>query len=579
MRSPYYYKFFIGFLAITCIMIFGSIYAARIPQQQEMGGKWVTHTHEVLNALETLGQSIADVQTGQCSYLLTGQVAYLAPYTAAVEHISNDLEHIQMLTSDNQRQQSRLIALRTSITAGLSDFTQIIRTRTQDNTEQSFKNLFSAHDREAMELIRNGIEEMRKEEKELLQLRSNEWHHAALHTRDTFLASALLFYVLVCALYAMLYRESERRKLLVEHEKNNVLMEQQESARLLQIVSIHHELAGYHHDLQTAMRIITECTQSMTQAEGAIVEIIEEGEMVYRAVSGTATSFLGMRIKAQGSLSGLCLQENQVLKCDDAMQDDRVDKQACERIGLRSMVVVPLRHNGEAVGVLKVMSAQVATFNAQDIATLELMASVLSAVVSDAMSTDIIRETNKKLTDVNHELVLQKKELEKLNNHLEAFATTDGLTGLKNHRMFQEQLAKEYDRASRYKVTFSLVLLDVDNFKAFNDTFGHPAGDAVFKQVAQLLQGIARTSDFVARYGGEEFVVILPEISQEGALYIAERLRKAIEGASWPQRTVTASFGVCTFNENIASAADILEDADRALYASKHQGRNRVTAA
>ena len=162
---------------------------------------------------------------------------------------------------------------------------------------------------------------------------------------------------------------------------------------------------------------------------------------------------------------------------------------------------------------------------------------------------------------------------------MEALATLDGLTGLKNRRVFQERLAEEFYRAQRYHIALSLLLLDVDKFKQFNDTFGHPAGDEVLKIVARLLQNAVRDTDFVARYGGEEFVVLMPYTDQDAALKLAERLRSAIESAPWSKRPVTASFGVASLSPECDTEESLLSQADQALYQSKNAGRNRVSHA
>ena len=161
----------------------------------------------------------------------------------------------------------------------------------------------------------------------------------------------------------------------------------------------------------------------------------------------------------------------------------------------------------------------------------------------------------------------------------EAMATQDGLTGLKNRRAFDERLRVEFERASQGRVPLSLMLLDVDKFKQFNDTFGHPAGDEVLKKVAGLLQGGVRSGGLVARYGGEEFVVLLPDTTIEDALVTAERLRASIEGAHWTQRAVTTSIGVASWEQGMTATAQLVSAADGALYQSKGDGRNRVTQA
>jgi len=179
--------------------------------------------------------------------------------------------------------------------------------------------------------------------------------------------------------------------------------------------------------------------------------------------------------------------------------------------------------------------------------------------------------------EANIRLEAQQAELAAANCRLESLAKTDGLTSLFNHRSFHEQLMSEYERNSRSHAPLSMLLMDVDSFKSFNDTFGHPAGDSVLRGVAKTLQNTARNTDFVARYGGEEFAVILPDTDEHLARVAAERFRAAIESAEWEHRSITVSIGVTTLSQGASDIHALIEDADKALYRSKHAGRNRVT--
>jgi diguanylate cyclase (GGDEF)-like protein/PAS domain S-box-containing protein len=188
------------------------------------------------------------------------------------------------------------------------------------------------------------------------------------------------------------------------------------------------------------------------------------------------------------------------------------------------------------------------------------------------------KRDEQRIREYNVVLEFQKAELEAMNRELEARATTDGLTGLRNHRAFQERLAAEIALAERREGSLSLVLLDVDDFKHYNDTFGHPAGDAVLREIARLIEAEARASDLAARYGGEEFVLILPGTDGAGAEAIAERLRRAVADAVWPRRPVTISLGVATLGPGQDGGA-LIARADEALYESKAAGRNCVMRA
>jgi diguanylate cyclase (GGDEF)-like protein len=130
---------------------------------------------------------------------------------------------------------------------------------------------------------------------------------------------------------------------------------------------------------------------------------------------------------------------------------------------------------------------------------------------------------------------------------------------------------------ARHKTPLSLIMLDVDNFKRFNDTFGHPAGDEVLRGLARQLREGSRDHDVVARYGGEEFVVLLPSTPADDAMSIAERLRVRIERMPSALRPITASLGVATTCDALPACSALVEAADQALYRSKHSGRNRVT--
>ena len=146
-----------------------------------------------------------------------------------------------------------------------------------------------------------------------------------------------------------------------------------------------------------------------------------------------------------------------------------------------------------------------------------------------------------------------------------------------NQRAFRQSLDAAWSRAKRESQPLSAILLDVDNFKSFNDTFGHLEGDDVLIQVGKCLRESVRPYDIVARYGGEEFIILLPNADADAATLVAERCRQRIGAFEWPHRTVTASFGVATWTEGVAEFSQFVNLADSALYASKHAGRNQVT--
>lgn len=185
------------------------------------------------------------------------------------------------------------------------------------------------------------------------------------------------------------------------------------------------------------------------------------------------------------------------------------------------------------------------------------------------------------------ELVQVLKQLETANQLLQHSSSTDELTGIANRRQFEGVLGVEWARTSRHRAWLSLVMVDIDCFKQYNDTYGHQGGDACLKTVAGILaSGVHRSADLFARYGGEEFAIILPGTDLEGSLIVAERMRARVEQVGIAHATsavsdhVTISLGVAAvLPRRDAAPASLVAAADRALYQAKHAGRNRVVRA
>lgn len=208
----------------------------------------------------------------------------------------------------------------------------------------------------------------------------------------------------------------------------------------------------------------------------------------------------------------------------------------------------------------------------------------------ELISALVRRATEKiRLVSENKTLVVKlqtyNEELESVNRILRELAIRDGLTGLYNHRYFQEALAMEVARAQRHNRPFSLIFIDVDYFKKYNDTHGHPMGDQLLRNLSDMLNSRLRQSDMAARYGGEEFILLLPETGKDGAAIVAESVRSQIENYPFdgretqPGGKVTVSVGVSTFQEDGSDAPSVLHQADQALYKAKHAGRNQVMKA
>ncbi len=171
---------------------------------------------------------------------------------------------------------------------------------------------------------------------------------------------------------------------------------------------------------------------------------------------------------------------------------------------------------------------------------------------------------------------MAESQLQEANLKLSELVVTDSLTGLNNRRALDIGLQREFQRSLANGASLSLVLLDIDYFKDYNDSFGHPAGDRVLRAFGHLMREEVGHASLIARYGGEEFALILVNADELDAISAAERVRQCIEARNWEKRAVTASLGVATTAPHITSASELLAAADAALYRSKAQGRNRV---
>ncbi len=175
------------------------------------------------------------------------------------------------------------------------------------------------------------------------------------------------------------------------------------------------------------------------------------------------------------------------------------------------------------------------------------------------------------------------EQLKLLNEKLTQLSTTDELTQLTNVREFKKQLEAEHLRAQRYQSVYALIFMDVDNFKHYNDTNGHPAGDRLLQHLSQVIKTCVRLSDLAARYGGEEFIVLCPAVSAYQAYTLAERIRSTVcsvpfeNAAKQPLGYISVSIGIAGFPEHGSTPDQILKSADDSLYLSKKAGRNRIT--
>lgn len=317
--------------------------------------------------------------------------------------------------------------------------------------------------------------------------------------------------------------------------------------RLLGVIETQTEIVRLGSDLAGVMSLVAGRALALTHAVGAVVELAEGDDMVYRATAGIADPHLGLRLARAHSLSGLCVEEQRLLRCDDSEADPRVDQEACRHIGLRSMIVVPLNYHDQVVGVLKVMGAKPSAFDDEDVRVLGLMADLVAAAMFHA---------------ARHE-----------SGELFHRATHDALTGLPNRALFFERLRNLLTMAARKQRRFGVMSVDMDELKPINDTFGHRAGDAAICEVGLRVRSCVRAVDTVARLGGDEFGVIVSQVDdRDGLAGLVSRMVEQV-GAAFdfeqhpiPLRT---SIGAALYPDDGGTLEALLEAADQAMYVQK----------
>jgi hypothetical protein len=281
----------------------------------------------------------------------------------------------------------------------------------------------------------------------------------------------------------------------------------------------------------------------------------DDWTLCLRASQGRPESVFRPVVSVSETLLGYAFREG-------AIQEARVEPGSgsaawvTEPSEIVSQAVIPLRAGENVFGVMVVASATLRELHSAELERLQVLGNQSSLSLQNAL----------------------------LHGELERLSVTDRLTEMYNHGYFQQRLEEEIHRSQRFGHPLALIMLDIDDFKAFNDSYGHVRGDEVLKGVSATIRRNLRDMDIAARYGGEEFVVVLPETELEGAVALGERIRKGVEAMQWQAEgeapvVRTVSVGVAVYPHAAKTAIRLLEAADKAMYSAKRAGKNRVATA
>ena len=292
------------------------------------------------------------------------------------------------------------------------------------------------------------------------------------------------------------------------------------------------------------------------QIDDFCIFLIDEADKRLKVYAAHSDTDLGdIEFSPGEGVTGSVAERGETLLIQDVSKEPNFLFYKGKKKNIGSLICIPLKgRGGNILGTLNVHKQMKSGFSDEDQDLFAEVADQISAAVDKALSF-------RKMKDLS---------------------VTDELTGLYNRRYFFDYFEREMARAKRYEHPISIVIIDVDNFKNFNDVNGHLTGDEALKSVAKTLEDVLRKPDTLARLGGEEFIIALAETDKESAIVAVEKLRKAIEETaikgeeSQPGGRLTATFGVSSYPEDVEFATELIDCADRALYIGKARGRNLV---
>jgi len=334
--------------------------------------------------------------------------------------------------------------------------------------------------------------------------------------------------------------------------------ESSRSRRLVDMISRLARLENSQHFYQGVVEMAAELVDA-TKASLMMLDTDQERLQIVASIGMNRHLARNLRLKRGQGIAGQVAASGAPILVHDLDQEQRLGLERRPRFATRSFISLPLKCEDKVAGVLNLSDkSSGGAFTTTDLGLLQ----------------EFLQHAGS--------LIRRADTLERA-NMLEKLSWNDGLTGLHNRRFLDQRLEEELNRSSRQKQEFSVLMLDLDHFKTYNDRCGHIAGDKALKKLGQLLARNAREMDTVARYGGEEFCILLPETGPEPARMAAERIRHSIEREPFYQEDVlpggrlTISIGVASYPRDGDNAEDLLDAADRALYRAKEQGRNMVS--
>lgn len=321
---------------------------------------------------------------------------------------------------------------------------------------------------------------------------------------------------------------------------------------------------------ETAFDDVAELASVLCDTPMALVSLVDRDRQWFKARVGVD---LKETPRQQSFCAHAILSPADIFVVPDASDDVRFHDNplVTGQPKVRFYAGVPLKGpGGHALGTLCVMDSQPRTLTQMQRRQLKQLAGQLEVQLQ-------LREMLWQKELLLQENQYYQRKLEQANRKLEEQSLTDALTGLRNRRDLDRRVREEIERAKRHQTPLAVAVIDIDNFKRFNDQYGHLAGDAILRRVSRLLQENSRSGDYCCRNGGDEFLVIMPDTDLRGARELMQRFCDLVSGYSWKTEPVTVSVGLAEFDDECNDRRKLIDAADKALYQSKRSGRNRVS--
>ncbi len=387
-------RFYYGIILVILIGIGLSSYHGIATLIQAAADR--TQSRQIIAKIDNLMTAITTTETGQRGYIITGNSDYLQPYLQSIQPIKVSLAGLRQDFAGHAKALMRLDALEVQITKKLEELAQTISLQMLGRRQESLQLIESNLGAKYMDEIRHILIDGLKSEEEV-QLKARAEHmDETLSSLILRITAGIFLAVLITFLSVWLLK----RELIERMEIEGILKKEQQL--LTDIIATQLTVATAGLSLEKVMNVVAECTSNIAGGTGAIVEIAEGDRLVYKAVSGRPLAAVGFSVSIAGSLSGLCFTSAEPLCCHDTETDARVDRDGCRKIGIRSMIVIPLRFEGQTFGVLKALSDQANCFSNRNLETMHIIAGLLASSMAYARQFEATQKAEKEAREASN---------------------------------------------------------------------------------------------------------------------------------------------------------------------------------